>query len=107
MWLDRKISWSNHIILPIYKFTSLLLQPDQDLPLRPEFFKPVIIAAIRREQVQDNIPKIDQQPTILGCAFYASFKLILLTHTLDSRICQSAKHPITGTGADHKIIRKI
>ncbi len=87
-------------------FRSILLQPDDDFPLRPELFELVVLAHIRGVQVQHHASKIDHYPTVLWAALDPAFVIKFVFNSLDRCICQAVKHAVAGTAADYEIIGK-
>ena len=57
--------------------------------------------------MQDDVPKVNQQPAILRCAFNSPFQMILFSNAFNGRVRQRADHTVAGAGADDKVIRKI
>lgn len=57
--------------------------------------------------MQDDVPKVNQQPAILRGAFNSAFQMILFSNAFNCCVCQRADHTVAGAGADDKVIRKI
>lgn len=64
----------------------------------------IIVAHGYRENVYDNITKVEQNPASIRCAFGASAAPKFLADPLINCVKNSLELPITLAGADHKVV---
>ena len=83
-----------------------LLHPQQNLSIAPELFEIVILAHIWREEMNDYIPVIQNQPAFFSSAFDAPFLLMLLLRYFQHAFGERVEHAVTGAIADNEIIGK-
>lgn len=81
-----------------------LLQPEQNPSLVPELFQAVIIALFRREEVDNDIPQIDHQPSRRGYTLNPAVQAVVLFCAVADRISEAVEHAFACSCANHKKI---
>ncbi len=74
--------------------TKSLLQVDQHFTVGPKRFELVIIALVRGKNVNDHIPIIGEQPSVLRFAFDIRPPIVTIFHMLPDRLRQGVEHTL-------------
>lgn len=85
---------------------STLLQPQQYLPVAPEFLEVVVGADIRREEMHDHVAVVHHQPALLCFAVHAAFLLVVLFGGFEHPFGERVQHAVAGAVADDEIVGK-
>jgi hypothetical protein len=83
-----------------------LLDSQQDLSLRPQGLKPIIITLVWRKQVYHHISKVHQIPAGAAIPFHFGVNVEIRTHAFHHGVRQGIQHTVTAAGANHKIVGK-
>jgi hypothetical protein len=93
------------------RFICLTIEPEllnsQQYPaIAPQLFQVIILSLIWREQVDNNVAIIEDQPAFLCLSFDASFFLVILLGGFQHSLGERVEHPVAGAVADDEIIGK-
>lgn len=83
-----------------------LLHSQQDFAVFPEFFEQVKITLIWREEVEDDIAKIHNDPAVAGEALLFALFLVFGADVFNDRFCEGVDHAVAGAGTNNEIIGK-
>ena len=83
-----------------------LLYSEQNFSIFPEFFEQIEIALVWREEVEDDIAKVHNDPAVAGEALLFAFFCMFGADVFDNGFGERVDHTVAGAGTNDEIIGK-
>jgi hypothetical protein len=83
-----------------------LLHSQQHFSVLPQLFKVVVIALVRREDVNDYISVVHNDPAFACFALDLTLLAMRLVHGIDGCIRKGIEHAVAGAGTQDEVVGK-
>ena len=84
----------------------LLLQPQENLSVTPQFLQSIVVALVGGEKMYNDIAIVHDHPAIAGKPLLSSLFFVFFSDVVNDGIRKRIDHAVTGAGTDNEIVGK-